>query len=635
MDASSNLLGAQRSADRATRNAHSFSNLLDGDRAARAALLGWLPIVVINAAFVPQVTVELDPWHAIVHHLYDAGQVLALGGASWLATRSLWRLPRVPMLALAYVLLFAAHYWLLAGDLASYIRRSSAAYLAWVFPAVTSAGLLAGGVVASFLSRSVLRWLGVAGGLALAVANHRVLLLDYRGIHFIIGWIAATVMGMSLLGWPARGLPLRLERGLLAASALAVLTYLIVPGPVVRTALLGSTGALGAPFAARAWTAVRGEPRASSVPASEWFKPRRSLPPVPADPRPAGAPAAPIVVLLTVDALRGDVVELPDHAKFVPNLRAMAENSLRFARAYSPAADTGPSLQQLFLGTYWSQHLRNGTGGPHLADLLEAAGVATVQLRTHPKLTAGKGIADGFGKDLDIGTGAPSEKIVAEVLAQIDARGRGPLFIFSHILDAHAPYDRAGTTGSPKDRYLAEVALVDKQIGRLRAELKQRKLDQTTYLIISADHAEAFGEHGRRYHAWTMYDEMIRIPLLIEGPKIQPRRVPRSVSLIDVGPTVLSLFGQPTPGHFMGQSLVRFMAGETPPLTRPLAVDGDNDIQGILFEDRYKALIDLRQGTEELYDLQTDPAERKNLAERPDAARYFDQTRAFFQNLDP
>jgi choline-sulfatase len=128
---------------------------------------------------------------------------------------------------------------------------------------------------------------------------------------------------------------------------------------------------------------------------------------------------------------------------------------------------------------------------------------------------------------------------------------------------------------------------------------------------------------------------MIHVPLLIEGPGVVPRRVARPVSLLDLAPTVLSLFGAETPGHFMGQSLVPFMRGEDVQLARPIAADGSRGIRAMLFEERYKAIVDDRRGTEELYDLREDPRERRNLAERPDAARHFATLRAFFGGLSP
>lgn len=612
---------------------------------ARAAFIGWLPIVAVNAVFAAHAGVELTGLQRAVHHLYDGGQIVALAVASWLLVQLVTRLrlPRLARALLGAVIVLAICYALLGGDLESFIERNedSTAPWRWIFAAVTTAGVL-GSITAGWLLARAPRVrgvpigavLGVLAGFGLAVGNHLVLILDYPGFHFTFAWCAAALIGMSSLAWLGERRPSRpVVAAAFALSVLALLSIALPARAVVRTALLRSSGAVAAPFVAQGWALLQSGKADPKALRSEWFKSRRNAPAVPAQRLP-GKASAPIVILLTIDALRSDIVVHAKHRSAVPNLRAMAKRSTNFGRVWSPASCTGPTLKQLFLGVHFSQFVKGVNPGPYFPALLERAGVHTTHLRTHKVLARGEGIAEGFNVERNIGWHAVSEKVVAEVLAELDTNAKGPRFIYSHILDAHAPYDRGGKMRNQKKAYIAEVTIVDAAIGALRAALAERKLTDRTYLIVSADHGEAFMEHGRRYHARTMYEEMIRVPLLIEGPGVKPGFVKRAITLLDLPPTILNLFDLPTPGHYMGESLIPFLRGETPKLTRPVAADAHNEIRVMLFDERMKAIIDYRQGTEELYDLKKDPKEKHNLAERADAASYFATLREYFNNLD-
>jgi arylsulfatase A-like enzyme len=146
-----------------------------------------------------------------------------------------------------------------------------------------------------------------------------------------------------------------------------------------------------------------------------------------------------------------------------------------------------------------------------------------------------------------------------------------------------------------------------------------------------ADHGEAFGEHGRLRHATTLYDELLRVPLLVHVPGVTPQRVTAPVSLMDLGPTVLDLMGQSTPGHFLGQSLVPYLRGLEPVLSRPIVAEGRGK-QALLLPDGRKVIVDNRSYTLELYDLGADPGEEHNLAD--DGAQIAEPLgllRAFFE----
>src|SRR5690606_37613960 len=104
--------------------------------------------------------------------------------------------------------------------------------------------------------------------------------------------------------------------------------------------------------------------------------------------------------------------------------------------------------------------------------------------------------------------------------------------------------------------------------------LVQEDIADRTVMVVFSDHGEAFGEHGLQEHSRSLYEIMVRVPLIIHVPGVAPRAVDASVSLIDLGPTVLDLAGVATPGRMMGESLVPFLRGEAPVLTRPIVLEG-------------------------------------------------------------
>jgi arylsulfatase A-like enzyme len=199
-----------------------------------------------------------------------------------------------------------------------------------------------------------------------------------------------------------------------------------------------------------------------------------------------------------------------------------------------------------------------------------------------------------------------------ERLKRADER---PVFSYQHYDDAHAPYDLAGKKATPFLSYLAEIAVVDTEIGKLLDFLESTGLAERTSIILSADHGEAFGEHGKQFHATTLYDELLRVPLYVRGPGIAPRRIDEPVTLMDIAPTILDGFGLPTPGAFMGQSLVPLLRGERVVFGRPVVAESDRGHRAMVFNDGIKLIADDKLHTLELFDLRRDPGEVENLAD--------------------
>lgn len=343
------------------------------------------------------------------------------------------------------------------------------------------------------------------------------------------------------------------------------------------------------------------------------------------------------MVLIGVDSMRADLLEDERYRKRLPELFRLRDESIWFGNARSPGASTAPSLAALFSGVhysqlYWTIHERrrpevfpHEDATPRFPELLAGAGVVTRTVDSTGWLLNDFGIVRGFTHEGSArkGRGYPSAKTVArQLLRGLDKHhgdAREKQFAFAHFLDAHAPYTSAGKKEDPFDGYLAELGLVDREIGRLRRFLSKRGLEHRTALIVFSDHGEAFGEHGLQWHASSLYESMIRVPLLIHVPGVEPRRVDDAVSLVDVGPTILDLHGLPTPPHFMGQSLVPALRGEALRLTRPVLAEARLK-RAMIAADGYKIIQDTRSGTVEMYDTRRDPGETENLYEA-EAAR--------------
>lgn len=175
------------------------------------------------------------------------------------------------------------------------------------------------------------------------------------------------------------------------------------------------------------------------------------------------------------------------------------------------------------------------------------------------------------------------------------------------LSDAERDYVRA--------LYLAEVAYVDQRVGRIIAALEHRGLLESTLVVFTSDHGEAFWEHGEPSHGNTYFEEMVRVPLIFSGPGIPAgRTIDATVSHLGLAPTLAELAGiEPDPG-IQGASYAGLFRGEAP-APGPIGLAGAHPgLQAdALVEGGYK-LIRGADGSLSLYRLDEDPGERKDLA---------------------
>jgi arylsulfatase A-like enzyme len=348
------------------------------------------------------------------------------------------------------------------------------------------------------------------------------------------------------------------------------------------------------------------------------------------------------VVVVTVDALRADALG-PRYQKRLPNFVEMMKRGVTFTQARSAGSGTRVSLAGLLAGRYHSQLRWNHSESlrstlerdrlPRLPDLLEPHGVHTVSAVTlanslEPKI----GIVTGFEELKQIpdnGELKGTPEIVEHLLDTLKRQGPSSLFYYPHLLDPHFPYyrHREGPKGS-EEAYHQEVEYVDGFVGKIRKGIEEYGLASRTLFIVSADHGEGFGEHGLRGHNKLHYDVMVHVPLIVEGPGLEPRTVTTPVSMMDIGPTVLDVLGAPTPGYFMGESLVPMLRGGAGPKHRPTFA-GASFGEAVVFQDGMKVILRTRPPTEEVYDLRKDPKEESNLRDTPEGEKRTALARAY------
>lgn len=351
------------------------------------------------------------------------------------------------------------------------------------------------------------------------------------------------------------------------------------------------------------------------------------------------APALPSrpasVLLITVDTLRADRLgAYGDEAARTPHMDALASGGVVFDRAYTPSPITLPAHTSMMTGLLPPAHGVRGNGAfalgpgiPTLAEALRSRGLATAAFIGGFPLAGRFGLARGFDV-YDDAMGKPpgvsyefaerqADAVVESARSWLAAHP-GRVFVWVHLFDPHAPYDPPPAYRA-SDPYRGEIAAADAAIGTLMAAWSARA--EPSLVVLTSDHGEAFGEHGEQSHSLFVYDTTLRVPLVVRGPGWPAgRRVTMPVGITDLAATVVDAVG---PGSSVpGRSLRRFLEGgarETlyAETLAPRLDFGWSDLRAWR-DGRYKYI---RAPRPELYDVQADPAEARDVsAVHPDVA---------------
>jgi arylsulfatase A-like enzyme/Flp pilus assembly protein TadD len=344
--------------------------------------------------------------------------------------------------------------------------------------------------------------------------------------------------------------------------------------------------------------------------------------------------APPNILLVTIDTLRADRLG----RGFTPTLDRLAAEGMNFTRARSAVPLTLPSHATILSGRLPPHHgvrenatYRFDRSQPTIAILLHSRGYRTGAVVGAYVLDRQFGLDAGFDvyddripRNPDVNVRLESERRAAAVtdaaLALADRlapRGvAGPFFLWVHFYDPHAPYEpppgfaaRAG--GDP---YNGEVAYVDSELARLLDGLAARHLRDHLAIVVAGDHGEALGEHGERTHGMLLYEATLRVPLIIRPPgDTRPALRSDPVSLADIAPTLLAIAGLPHVAGMDGVSLL----GTPQPADREIY--SETDYPRAAGWSPLRSLIArpwkiVRASPPELYDVERDPGEMKNLA---------------------
>lgn len=380
----------------------------------------------------------------------------------------------------------------------------------------------------------------------------------------------------------------------------------------------------------------------------------------------------PNVLVVVVDTLRADRVGVYGNARgLTPHIDRLAARAAVFQHAYAQAPWTNPSVASLFTSRFQSQHgviaIQSILGDDEvtLAEVLKARGYATGAFCANSLLLRNHGYAQGFDEYRAYWTARPRDTArpkAANERAQVlnhdalewlaEVGTERPVFLYLQYMETHTPYEPPADVldrlleGRPKpdlglvnyvarfghlidippqglraveDVYDTEVVAVDRAIGELLAALDARGFLSGAVVVITADHGDEFKDHGLMGHDYTLYDEVIHVPLLVAVPGSSGRRdVADVVGLVDIAPTLLELVGAEAPAAFEGRSLTAAIAGRRDgagpqtaysELLKPEGATRLTPHERAIVVGRHKLIAGVG-GEQEFYALDADPGER-------------------------
>jgi arylsulfatase A-like enzyme len=375
-------------------------------------------------------------------------------------------------------------------------------------------------------------------------------------------------------------------------------------------------------------------------------------------------------LVIVVDSMRAD--HLPSYGyprPTAPRIDRLGHDGLVFENAFAQAPWTKPSVASLFTSTYMSVHRvvyskqvidgqeRTDVLNPKfltLAEALKSGGFATAGFGMKIHLQPQFGFDQGF--DAYNMHARRAEKVNHRALEWLRGADPDRFFMYLHYNDPHYPYEprpgyaRFGSTSarvqidgpaktafregrlklSPQDirqledLYDGEILYTDQYIGELIDAVGARGY-KNLLVVVTADHGEEFLDHGGITHGQSLYEELVRVPLIVGGSGLPPAarggRPPAHVELIDIMPTLLQIAGLPEPPGLQGRGLRPILGadnqpGDDEPVFTERRTPADTDFWNAVIYGRWKLIHDPTAGRTTLFDIEADPGETLPLEER-------------------
>lgn len=349
------------------------------------------------------------------------------------------------------------------------------------------------------------------------------------------------------------------------------------------------------------------------------------------------------IILALIDDLRPDHLGCYGYSQDTsPNIDRITRESVIFTNAISQASWSWPSVASLFTSLYPSQHkVTKAFGYPlnksltTLAEIMKREGYFTGAISNNAGISKLYQFDQGFDSFNEKCTNAwrlkSAECMTSQILTWLEKNYNSPFLLYLHYMDPHAPYNPPspfkemlnksgeGDVDRITSHYDEEIRYVDYHLGILLSKLEELGIDDNTLLIIMADHGEEFYEHGRLGHIHTVYEELIKVPLIFRFPGLLSggKIIKGIVRSIDISPTIMDIAGIAKFKDMEGVSLLPLLIGRDQELKlTALSETGKLGGKGkiSLRSNRWKLVSDYSISKIELYDLQNDPYETNNLS---------------------